>query len=90
MGEVLDDRLQLLSPAPTIGRESLGNQLEVQIVAVAPAIQADAKHDGHVQCSRDLPRSRREFRRRPEELDDGRHIARAAPITEHGDQRAFA
>jgi hypothetical protein len=90
VGEVLDDCLNLLHALAAIYSESFGNQLETQVVAIATAIQANAEHDRNVQCSRDLPRSCREFRGRPQELDGGRQIARPASITEHCDERAVA
>ena len=63
IGEALDRLLQLGGALRALELQLIGKCLEMQVVAIAAAIQTEAQHDWHLQCRSQLPWRSRERRR---------------------------
>ena len=88
-GVSLNDRLQRGVAAGPRQRQFVGERLEVQIVAVAAAVHAEAEHHRHLEDRAEQERRARERRRLAEEgRRDGR-LAGARAVGEQGRERAF-
>lgn len=85
--ESLDEAAELLAPPPAVEHDRFRERLEMQVIAIAAAIQPEAQDHRHFHRDRKLPRSRRKGRRATEEIRLEHLIAGPCPVGEQRDQR---
>src|SRR5690606_9760088 len=89
VGVTLNDGIETRLAVGAFHLQRFGKHFEMQLVAIAAAVQAETQHHRDLEGRGDLPWSGGKGRRLAQEIDGGELVARARPVDQQCDQRAF-